>query len=134
MVNEYKGSCLCGNIQYSVGGFSEEAANCHCTMCRKFHGAAFGTLVSVTDLKWLSGQQAIKEYVAPNGTIRTFCIDCGSSLGFRVKDAPLNKIELAIATFDCDIPVMVDAQIFTGYKANWSELSKNLLTHDEGRS
>ncbi len=133
MSNNFKGSCLCGGVQFSVIGFSEKAANCHCSMCRKFHGAAYGTLVGVHGLNWLLGKDLLKEYVAPNGTIRTFCSDCGSSLGFRVKGEPLEGIEIAIATFDGDIPVKVDAQIFTGYKANWCDLHSTLPVFVEGR-
>lgn len=133
MSREYKGSCLCGKVQFSVTHFSNQVANCHCSMCRKFHGAAFGTLVSVQGLNWLSGKSLLKEFVATNGTIRTFCMECGSSLGFRVRDTPLEKIELAIATFDDDIPVTVTTQIYTAYKANWYELQNNLPIFDEGR-
>jgi len=116
-----------------VSGFADKTANCHCTMCRKFHGAAFGTLVAVKDLIWLTGKHLIREFVAPNGTTRTFCSHCGSSLGFRVKNAPLEKIEVAIATFDDDIPMTIDAQIFTSYKANWYELKPNVPSFGEGR-
>jgi len=121
----FKGSCLCGSVRFSVDGFSEKAANCHCSMCRKFHGAAFGTLVGVQGLSWLSGKERLKEFVASNGTTRTFCSNCGSSL---------ENIELAISTFDVDIPVKIDAQIYTNYKANWCELQPDLPTHSEGRA
>ena len=134
MSTGFKGSCLCGSVRFSVDGFCEKAANCHCSMCRKFHGAAFGTLVGVQGLSWLSGKDRLKEFVAPNGTIRTFCSNCGSSLGFRVKGEPLENIELAISTFDVDIPVKIDAQIYTNYKANWCELQPDLPTHSEGRT
>jgi len=134
MSDEFNGSCLCGGIQFSVSGFSDQAANCHCTMCRKFHGAAFGTLVGVYGLNWLTGEHLLKEYVAPNETIRTFCINCGTSLGFRAKNTPFEQIELAIATFDHDIPVTIDAQIYTANKANWYALQENLSVFKEGRS
>ena len=39
----YTGSCLCGAVQYSVDKIEKQMAHCHCTMCRKFHGAAFAT-------------------------------------------------------------------------------------------
>jgi len=131
--NKYKGSCLCGGVQFSVGGFSDKAANCHCSMCRKFHGAAFGTLVEVKKLRWLAGEHLLKEFIAPNGTIRTFCVECGSSLGFREKGTAFTEIELAIAVFDGDIPVTIDAQIYTAHKANWCELQPSLLSCAEGR-
>ena len=130
----FKGSCLCGSVRFSVEGFSEKAANCHCSMCRKFHGAAFGTLVGVKGLIWLSGKDRLKEFVASNGTTRTFCSNCGSSLGFRVQGEPLENIELSISTFDVDIPVKIDAQIYTNYKANWCELQAELSAFPEGRS
>lgn len=133
MTTEYKGTCLCGSITFSVEGFSEQAAHCYCSMCRKFHGAAFGTLVAVNGLKWLSGVDQLKDYVAPNGTVRTFCNTCGSSLGFRVADAPIEEIELAIASFDEDIPVKIDAQIYTKYKANWCELQNDLPAFGDER-
>lgn len=130
----YKGSCLCHRVTFSVNGFSERAANCYCTMCQKFHGAAFGTLVSVKGLTWNSGYELLKHYKANNGTIRTFCKECGSSLGFRVKNAPIEEIELAIATFNDDIPVKIDAQIYTRYRSNWCHLESDLPVFKEGRT
>ena len=133
MSDVYKGSCLCGAVTFSVNTFSDQAANCHCTMCCKFHGAAYGTLVGVSGLNWTSGIDCLKEFIAPNGTVRTFCSECGSSLGFRVSGAPLSEIELAIATFDCDIPVVIDAHIYTDYKANWCKLQDELPKYMKGR-
>jgi len=134
MNSTYHGSCLCNKVTFRVNGFSAQAANCHCTMCQKFHGSAFGTLVGVVGLNWNSGFECLKHYTAPNGTIRTFCQECGSSLGFRGKNAPLEEIELAIATFNDEIPVKIDAQIFTNYRANWCALQADLPTFNEGRS
>lgn len=133
MNNQYKGSCLCGSVSFAVNSFSASAAHCHCSMCRKFHGAAFTTLVGVSGLEWLSGEQCLKEYVASNGTIRSFCIECGSSIGFRGKGAALSQIELAVATFDDDIPIQVDAHIFTDYKSSWYGLQDDLVKFKEGR-
>ncbi|MFT5721946.1 MAG: hypothetical protein ACI9W6_002264 [Motiliproteus sp.] len=133
MIGKYKGSCLCGGVTFSADGFSDQAANCHCTKCRKFHGAAFGTLVGINGLTWSSGKELLKHFTAQNQSIRTFCNTCGTSLGFRVKGASLEEIELAIATFDDDIPVKIDAQIYTDYKANWCQLQSNLPAFAEDR-
>ena len=129
----YKASCLCGGVKFDVSGFSHLVANCHCTMCRKFHGAAYATLVSVSELNWLSGRGLLKDYIGHNGTIRTFCTDCGSSIGFRLKGAKLSEIEIALSTFDEAIPVTVDANIFTNYKANWCMINDEVPIFKEGR-
>jgi len=132
--NQYRGSCLCGGIKFEVSGFSSLAANCHCSMCRKFHGAAYGTLVGVSKINWLSGTELLKDFIGHNGTVRTFCSKCGSSIGFRVSDAPLKQIEIAISTFDEVIPVAIDAHIYTNYKANWCVINDELPKFGEGRS
>lgn len=111
MSTKFEASCLCGSVPLSVDGFSEKVASCHCSMCRKFYDAAFGTLVGVKGLNWLSGHERLKEFVASNGTIRTFCFTCDSSLGFRVKGESHENMELAVSIFDVDIPTKVDAQI-----------------------
>ncbi|GAB2197584.1 GFA family protein [Sessilibacter sp. MAH4] len=133
MSKEYKGSCLCGAVRFSVSGFSEKVAHCHCTMCRKFHGAAFGTLVPVKDLHWLAGEDQLKHFTAANGTTRVFCENCGSSLGFLSKGEALENLEVAIACFDDDIPVEIDAHIYTDYKANWCEITDGKQQFPEER-
>ncbi|MDC0612050.1 GFA family protein [Vibrio sp.] len=129
----YKASCLCGKITFSVGGFSLSAPHCHCSMCRKFHGAAFGTLVEVKSLNWISGKESLAEYQAPNGTIRTFCSHCGSSIGFRGKGISQENMEVAIALFDDNIPVKPSGHIYTHYKANWYDINDDLPRYDEGK-
>ena len=42
-----RGSCLCGSVRYEVRGLLEPASHCHCSMCRKAHGAAFGSYARV---------------------------------------------------------------------------------------
>lgn len=133
MQKMFKASCLCGNIKFEACGFSTQAAHCHCTMCRKFHGAAFGTLVAVKKLLWTSGEQLLKTYTAPNGTARTFCSQCGSSLAFRANSNPTSQWEVAVATFDEAIPVKPDAHIYTNYKANWCAITDELPQFPEGR-
>jgi len=134
MKKSYKGSCLCGVITYEAIGFSQLAAHCHCTMCRKFHGAAFGTMVAVEELYWLTGKALLKEYQAPNGTIRSFCSECGSSIGFREAGSSFDSMEIAIASFDETIPVCVDANIYTNYKVPWCKIALELKNYPEGRS
>ena len=129
----YKGSCLCGSISFATSGFSPLAANCHCIMCRKFHGAAFSTFGSFDKLTWLSGQTLLKDYRGKNGSVRTFCSECGSSLGYRSECQGVDEMEIALSAFDDDIPIVPDAHIYTDYKANWHTPSNDLPMCKEGR-
>ena len=38
------GSCLCGKVRFELAGPPQFINHCHCSMCRKVHGAAFGSL------------------------------------------------------------------------------------------
>ncbi|MGH8240927.1 MAG: GFA family protein [Steroidobacteraceae bacterium] len=53
------GGCLCGAVKYRIAGDVLTAVNCHCSMCRKAHGAAFrsGAVVKVQDFSWLQGEE-----------------------------------------------------------------------------
>lgn len=89
----YHGSCLCGVIAFEVDEFDEHVAHCHCSMCRKFHGAGFATIAGVprSGFRWLSGREDLTEYTAVNGTVRNFCRHCGSSLFFSAR-APVRRL------------------------------------------
>ena len=39
---------------------------------------------------------------------------------------------MAVAIFDEDIPITIDAQIYTAYKSNWCALNPTLKTFSEG--
>lgn len=135
MAESYRGSCLCGTIAFEVGHLDERAAHCHCQMCRKFHGAEYATFVEapLKSVQWLSGHDSVSEYGAPNGTVRTFCKHCGSSLFFRSPKADPNVIEIALGVFDADVPVKPDAHIFVASAANWTCVADDLPQYEEGR-
>jgi len=135
MTEVYTGSCLCGSVGFEVEEFGDLAAHCHCRMCRKFHGAEYATFASVPrrSFRWLRGRESLKEYEAPNGTVRTFCQRCGSSLFFRSPRADPDVIEVALAIFDADVPVRPDAHIFMGSAANWTSIEDDLPQFLEGR-
>jgi len=135
MTDPYRGSCLCGVVRFEIDEFLPQVAHCHCSMCRKFHGAAYATIagVSRSKFRWVEGENALKGYTAENGTTRTFCRHCGSSLMFSSPRAPEEVIEIALGAVDGDIPVEPNAHIFVGSGANWAMLSDDLPQYEEGR-
>src|SRR5258708_13024867 len=75
-------SCVCGEVKYEIEGPLRDVRNCHCSMCRKAHGAAFRTRATVraADFRYLKGEHLITAYESSPGTHRTFCSRCGSRL------------------------------------------------------
>ncbi len=136
MTDLYHGSWLCGVVRFEVDEFLPQVAHCHCSMCRKFHGAAYATIagVSRSKFRWVEGEDALKGYTAENGTTRTFCSHCGSSLTFSSPRASEGVVEIALGTMDEDVPVEPSAHIFVGSAANWVVLSDDLPRYEEGRN
>ena len=136
MSETYRGSCLCGAIRYELKGVGPYIANCHCSMCRKFHGAAYATIAGVAsaDFRWTQGEQYLQAYTADNGTTRQFCRHCGSSMTFSSPQASGDVIEFSLGTLDSPLDVGPDAHIFVGSKANWEVISDSLPQYQEGRS
>ena len=128
------GQCLCGEVQFQAQGMSEKMAHCHCSMCQKFHGAAFSTYGAVRREKliWLKGKDKVKSYIAGNGTTRQFCQNCGSSLVF-VSAGELEWVEIALATLDNPPAFKPDAHIYTQSKVNWLSIDDDLPKYLQGR-
>jgi len=128
VITMYKGQCLCGAIKYEVDEIKSQMGHCHCSMCRKFHGAGFSTLgeADVKDFHWIKGEALLKDYVASNSSVRQLCQNCGSSMTFAPSEEPNGVIEFSLGTLDSDLDVPPDAHVYTGSKANWVKICDDL--------
>ena len=128
-----KGSCLCGSIRYEIDGPLDEVRNCHCSMCRKAHSAAFRSRASVKsrDFRWTAGESLVTWYQSSPGTRRGFCSCCGSPLLSRFDDSP-EVCGLPLGCLDTDPGVRPAMHIFTGSKAPWFEIADSLPRFEEG--
>jgi hypothetical protein len=126
-----RGSCLCGGVKYEITGPLRHPLNCHCSMCRKVHGAAFRSRagVRVTDLKWLQGESLVKYYQSSPGTFRGFCTACGSPVLSKFDGRPEYGIPLGF--LDGDPGVRPERHVFVGSKAPWFEITDDLPQHVE---
>lgn len=130
MAKAYQGSCLCRQVRYQVTVFEAYQVHCHCSMCRRFHGAAFASLaeVKLENFTWAQGSEWVKVYQAENGTLREFCSHCGSSLTLRSQTTTL---ELALGSLDTAFDSLVKANIYVSSKANWVQLDTHLINCSE---
>jgi hypothetical protein len=135
MTDLYRGGCLCRAVRFEIDEFLPRVAHCHCSMCRKFHGAAYATFVGVprSKFRWTEGEDALKGYTAENGTTRTFCSHCGSSLTFSSPRGLEKVVEIALGTVDGDVRTEPNAHIYVASAANWTVFSDDLPRFAEGR-
>lgn len=108
------GACLCGGVSFRAGLPSKWVAHCHCTRCRRAHGAAFVTWVSVES----AGVQVddpdglLRWYEAAEGGSRGFCSRCGSPMFFKAPPWP-GELHIARALFTD--PVDREPQVHAHY-------------------
>ena len=124
------GSCLCGSVGYEINGRLLDACHCHCSMCRKAHGAAYATYASLQPetFRWTSGEEFVTRYDSSPTMSRVFCSVCGSKLAVT-EDGQISAITLG--TVAGDPGIRPRSHIFTGSKAPWHEISDALLRFEE---
>lgn len=124
-----RGSCLCGGVTWQVSGKLDQMVHCHCSMCRKAHGAAFSTYArsSASGFKWLRGEERIVRYESSVGFVRPFCSTCGS-----VVPGPGGgeHMFLPAGCLDGDPGVRPQAHIFTASRAPWHQILDDLPRFD----
>ncbi|MGY6273420.1 GFA family protein [Achromobacter denitrificans] len=127
-----KGSCLCGRIAYEIAGPLTNALNCHCTMCRKSHGAAFRSRATVQakDFAWTRGENHITWYCSSPGSYRGFCEACGTPLLSRFDQAP-DVYGLPLGALDDDPGVKPAAHCHVASKAPWFDITDTLPQYPE---
>jgi hypothetical protein len=120
-----RGSCLCGQVNYELDGGIELINHCHCSMCRKAHGAAFGSFLhaSSAGFRWSSGEGLVERYQSSAGNVRAFCRVCGSNMPV-VENA--NHVIIPAGTLDDDPGVRPVVNIFAGFKAPWFDITDSL--------
>ncbi|MFI0399340.1 MAG: GFA family protein [Thiolinea sp.] len=117
-----QGSCLCGQIEYEVELIPDKVFNCHCSYCRKAHGADYVTvaLAKGDTLNIIKGQDSLIEHQNEIGGIRAFCANCGTRL---MNYAPDKSLYLSVSASTIDTPIKIKplAHVNVESKATWHE-------------
>jgi hypothetical protein len=127
-----RGGCLCGAVRWELDGAFEGMSNCHCSMCRRAHGAAFATYAQAraASFRIAAGEDRMRRYRSSPDVVRTFCGECGSSLLFLFEPMP-RKVWVAVGTCDGDPGMRPSRHIFVGSKAPWYEIADGLPQAEE---
>ena len=127
---QLSGGCLCGKVRYTQIGHAKSVEHCHCSMCRKAHGALFASaaVLDADQLQIDSGGDHIAAFESSAGNWRRFCQSCGCQLFMTVDIIP-NEIYLWVASLDEGAhpghPTDKEVHIFVGSKAPWENVEKS---------
>jgi hypothetical protein len=119
------GSCLCGTIRYEIRAILESICHCHCTMCQKVHGSAFGTYAPVPrrQFQFTQGPSAVQAYQSSPSARRLFCSTCGSVLLWDNETEFPDTVFVSAGTLDSSIHPPAQRHIHVSSKISWYEIA-----------
>lgn len=125
-----KGSCACGGIKYAIDNLFV-ANHCHCSICRKLHGAAFATFAhaKAESFRWIQGEDLVTSYKSSSNNLRNFCKVCGSNVPSVFQET--NHVRIPMGTLDEDPQIKPCVQIFVADKAPWFDITDSLPQYSE---
>ena len=121
------GSCFCGAVAFHFELPSKWCAHCHCSMCRKVHGAGYVTWVGIetTHFHVDKDEQALTWFNSSTGADRGFCSNCGSSMFFR-SERWADEVHVALGCLDDPIDREPQAHAFHDSHVDWMPLDDAL--------
>jgi hypothetical protein len=124
------GSCLCGQVRFELAGPPRFINHCHCSMCRKAHGAAFGSFLHADGhgFRWIAGEPLVERYPSSPGTFRNFCRVCGSNM--PVLEDGDSEVIVPAGALDDDPGLRPIVHIHVGSKASWYQIADPLPQFD----
>jgi hypothetical protein len=122
-----EGSCLCGLVQFDVTTPSKFCCHCHCSNCRRAHGAAFVTWVGFRagQVRILSGGNILIRYQTDTGATRSFCGCCGTTL-FYEGPRWVGDIHVVLGNINGEIDRLPAAHVYVDHKAPWWTIRDSL--------
>ncbi|MBV1839841.1 GFA family protein [Photobacterium ganghwense] len=126
----YKGSCLCGDVQFEITGSFQSFYLCYCQHCRKDTGSghASNLFSNTATLNWLQGADSTTTFQLPDTQhIKCFCRRCGSALPYQSETL---GIVVPAGCLDTNVELRPTAAIFTSRKPGWAAHLDDLPSFD----
>ncbi len=125
-----EGCCLCGAVRFRIRLPPKWVAHCHCSMCRRAHGAGVVTWVGVEETAFtlLSAPTWLAAYASSVPARRSFCRTCGTSLFFRSERWP-GEVHVTLASLPPNIGLEPQAHVYFADRVPWLEFGDHLPRH-----
>ena len=126
-----EGRCECGRVRFEVDGEIVDFSHCHCSQCRRLHGAAYATFAGVNrhEFRYVKGEDEVATYASSPSNIRVFCARCGSMILCDPQDEP-GYLYLSMSVVDGDPPRPPAYHAYVGSKAPWHDIRDDVPQYD----
>lgn len=122
-----QGGCLCEGIAFEITPPTKWCAHCHCSMCRRAHGAGIVTWFGIdsAQLRLTRGSDLLRWHRSSAGARRGFCGRCGSMLFFEGERWP-GETHVTRASVPGEIDRAPAAHVHFDRRVAWLDLHDGL--------
>jgi hypothetical protein len=118
-MDQFTGSCLCGEVRIVATGEPDRVGICHCLDCRKHTGSLFhASGIFPAEAVTIEGEtRAYEGGTSEAGTpsARHFCPRCGSSVFARSGD----EVEVSLGALDAPDRLTPTYELWTVRRESW---------------
>jgi hypothetical protein len=116
----FRGACLCGAVRLAIRPPTLYCGHCHCSLCRRAHGAAFVTWVGVPGdrLSVEDAEGQLARYRSSEHGTRSFCRRCGSALFYESATHP-DRFDVVRANLEGEIDRAPQLHVFFDDRVDW---------------
>jgi hypothetical protein len=120
----HTGSCLCGDVSFTVEADLAPPDACHCNQCRKQSGHFWASTDVLKSSVKITGVENVTWYAGSEKVRRGFCGRCGSFLFWD--PVARDKIAIAMGAFDKPTATHLGHHIFVADKGDYYEIADGL--------
>ncbi len=124
------GACFCGAVSFEIDMPTAFCGHCHCSMCRRPHGAAYVTWVGVpaAQFRVTAGAEQLQTHHSSSDGRRQFCGGCGTQLFcWHVgEDGMPGLMDITLASLQEPIDRLPEAHFFYDSRAPWTDVRDDL--------
>ena len=133
MTKSFEGGCLCGAIRYRASVEPVRGVLCHCEMCRRHSGAPALAFVHfpIETFEWVGAEPSA--YRSSEFAERTFCPQCGSTLGMR-EEVLKDRVQICVGTLDEPDRVRLQDHVWTRSRIAWFDTTDALPRFEKSSS
>ncbi len=124
------GTCLCGDVRFTMDGPFQMMMHCHCSRCRKHHGASFATFVGAptSGFQFVAGADKVVNYASSPSYGRWFCPRCGSVCPSPEVHGDMHFVPAGNLVEDCG--ARPEMHIYAGSRAPFYEITDAVPQHE----
>jgi hypothetical protein len=118
-----KGQCLCGAVSFEIDSSLRAPSLCHCSQCRRLHGAPGAYTSAHKSAYRISGEESLNWYRLSPRSEQAYCKVCGSKLFWRMVDG--EDLDITMGSLDGVTGLKLERHIWTRSQGDYYEIGQD---------